>query len=74
MSHSIRDYFSTKDDFPDSKGSLSSQLPSRAIALANKEVTRVLQENGNSLKCQCGKYTFGSLGRLNPAHSLTFYV
>ena len=38
------------------KGALSSQLPSRAIALANKEVASVLQQNGNSVKRQRGSY------------------
>ena len=56
MSRAIQDYFSVKDGLPNPKGSLRSQLPSRDIALANKEVTRVLQENGSSVKCQRGKY------------------
>ena len=42
MPRSIHDYFSIKE------GTLSSQLPSQAIALANKGVAGVLQENSNS--------------------------
>ena len=38
MSRSIRDCFHLKDGVPDPRGSLSSQLPSQAIALANNEV------------------------------------
>lgn len=56
MSRSIRDYFSVRDGLPDPKGSLSSQVSSRAIALANKEVEKVLQEKGNSEKRKRGKY------------------
>ena len=52
MSGSIRDYFHVKDGHPDPRGSLSSQLPSQAIALANKEVERELRETGNSVKRQ----------------------
>ena len=42
MSGSIRDYFHVKGGLPDPRGSLTSQLPSQAIALANKEVERVI--------------------------------
>ena len=56
MSRSILDYLwiisRTRMVFP----ILSSQLPSRAIALANKEVVSALQQNGNSVKRQCGSY------------------
>ena len=52
MSGSILDYLSNKDGLLDSKGALSSQLPSRAIALAKKEVASVLQQNGNSINRQ----------------------
>ena len=37
---SIRSFFKPKDGLPDPKGSLSSSLPSKAIALANKEVEK----------------------------------
>ena len=47
MSRSIRDYFHIRDGLPDPRESLSSQLPSQAIALANKEVEKVLRESGN---------------------------
>ena len=40
MSRSIRDYFSVRDGLPDPNGSLSSQVSSRAIVLANKEVEK----------------------------------
>ena len=56
MSGSIRDYFNVKDGLSDPRGSLSSQFPSQAIALANKEVERELRETGNSVKRQRGKY------------------
>ena len=56
MSRSIRDYFHLKDGLPDPRGSLSSRLPSQAIALANKEVESVLRETGKSEKRQRGKY------------------
>ena len=38
MSRSILDYFLNKDGLPYPIEALSSQLPSRAIALANKDV------------------------------------
>ncbi len=38
---SIRSFFKPKDGLPDPKGSLSSSLPSKAIALANREVEKV---------------------------------
>ena len=56
MSHSILDYFSNKDGLPDPNGALSSGVPSRAIALANKEDASVLQQNDNSAKRQHGSY------------------
>jgi len=43
---SIRSYFKPKDGLPDPKGSLSSCLPSQAIALANKEVEKLASEKG----------------------------
>ena len=45
-----------KYSLPNLKGALSSQLPSRAIALASKEVASVFQQNGNSVKRQHGSY------------------
>ena len=57
MSRSILDYFSNKDGLPDPKGALShSFLLELCIALANKEVASVLQQNGNSVKRQRGSY------------------
>ena len=47
---SIRSYFKPKDGLPDPKGSLSSILPSQAIALANKEVEKVISEKGDTKK------------------------
>ena len=52
MSRSIRDYFPLNDGLPDPKDSLSSQLPPRAIALANKELEKVLQEKRQQQKTQ----------------------
>ena len=53
-------YFHIKDGVPDPRGSLSSQLPSQArhvhVALANKEVERVLRETGKSETRQRGNY------------------
>ena len=47
---SIRDYFKPKDGLPDPKGSLSRTLPSQAIALANKEVEKAIDEKGGTKK------------------------
>ena len=44
----ILSYFKPKDGLPDPKGSLSSILPSQAIALANKEVEKVISEKGDT--------------------------
>ena len=64
MSRSICDCFSIKGGLlHNPKGSWSSQLPSRAIALANKVVARALQVNGNSVKCQRGKIQPVTLSR-----------
>ena len=52
MSQSIRDYFPIRDGLPDPK---EFQVSSWAIALANKEVDKVLQEKSNE-KCKHGKY------------------
>ena len=41
---SMYNYFAVKDGLPDPKGSLSSQVSSRPIALANKEVKKELQK------------------------------
>ena len=40
---SIRSYFQPENGLPDPKGSLSCSLPSQAIALANKEVEKVIR-------------------------------
>ena len=58
-SRSIRDYFHVKDGLPDPRGSLSSELPSQAIARANEEVEKVLRhvrETGKGVKRHRGKY------------------
>ena len=47
---SILSYFKPKDGLSDPKGSLSSILPSQAIALANKEVEKVISEKGDTKK------------------------
>ena len=48
---SILSYFKPKDGLPDElEGSLSSILPSQAIALANKEVEKVISEKGDTKK------------------------
>ena len=46
MSRSIFDYFHLKNGHPDPR----SQLPSQALALANKGAKKVLREKGNSIK------------------------
>ena len=46
----IRRYFKPKDSLPDPKGSLSSQIPSQAIALANKEVEKIINKKGGTKK------------------------
>ena len=54
---SIRKYFKPKDGLPDPKGSLSCILPSQAIAVANKEVEKIMNEKGGTKKCgQYGRY------------------
>ena len=55
-SRSIRDYFHVKDGLPDPQVSLSSELPSQAIARANEEVEKVLRETGKEVKRHQGKY------------------
>ena len=47
---SIRRYFKSKDSLPDSKGSLSSKIPSQAIALVNKEVQKIIDKKGGTKK------------------------
>ena len=47
---SIRCYFKPKDSVPDPKGSLSSRIPSQAIALANKEVEKIINKKGGTKK------------------------
>ena len=48
---SILSYFKPKDGLPDElEGSLSSILPSQAIALVNKEVEKVISEKGDTKK------------------------
>ena len=47
---SLRQYFKSRDGLPDPKGSLSSRLPSLAIASANREVQKVLEKSQNPAK------------------------
>ena len=48
---SILSYFKPKDGLPDElEGSLSSILPSQAIAYSNKEVEKVISEKGDTKK------------------------
>ena len=47
---SIRSYFQPENGLPDPKGSLSCSLPSQAIALANKEVEKVIGRKKNQWK------------------------
>ena len=41
---SLRLYFQPRDGLPDANGSLTADVPSRAVASTNKEVSRVLSE------------------------------
>lgn len=54
---SILDYFTTQSSLPDSRGSLSQSLPSSAIAAANREVQRVIQEKRSKRRGPYRKYT-----------------
>ena len=56
--------FLEQDGLPNPNGALSSKLPSRSIALANKEAVSVLLQNGQSVKCLRGSY-------LQPVSELT---
>lgn len=47
---SLRQYFKARDGLPDPKGSLSSNLSSRAIATANKEVEAALKARSKGKK------------------------
>ena len=47
---SIRCYFKLKDSLYDSKGSLSSKIPSQAITLVNKEVEKIINKKGGTKK------------------------
>ena len=57
---SIRSFFKPKDGLPDPKGSLSSSLSSKAIALANKEVERAITSEKGKKR---GQYSLQSLYR-----------
>ncbi len=46
----LRRYFQPRYGLPDANGSLASVVPTRAIANANEEVTRVLNETITSKK------------------------
>ena len=54
---SLRRYFKPKGSLPDANGPLSTSVPPRAIASANREVTRVLKEMQTSLNKKRGVYT-----------------
>ena len=53
---SIMNYFRPSNGLPEPNGSLSLHVPSQAIALANKEVEKVLKEGSGVDKTKCGKY------------------
>ena len=53
---SIRNYFRPSNGLPEPNGSLSLHIPSQAIALANKEVEKVLNEDSEVDKTKHGKY------------------
>ena len=44
---SILSYFKSKDGLPDPMGPLSAAIPSQAIALANREVEKVISEEAS---------------------------
>lgn len=50
MSRSILSYFQTPNGVPNHRGPLSRTIPSSAIAAANKEVRRVIEESSKSKK------------------------
>ena len=51
---SLRKYFKAKDGLPSPSGSLSNIMTLRAVALANKEVGKVMGEAKKQKKC--GQY------------------
>ena len=52
---SIRSFFKPKDGLPDPKGSLSSSLSSKAIALVNKEVEKAITSEKGKKRSQYKK-------------------
>ena len=48
---SLRKYFKVKDGLPSPSGSLSNIMTLRAVALANKEVDKVMGEAKKQKKC-----------------------
>ena len=53
---SIRNYFRPSNRLPEPNGSISLHVPSQAIALANKEVEKVLKEGSGVDRTKRGKY------------------
>ena len=53
---SIGNYFRPSNGLPEPNGSLSLHTPLQAIALANKEVEKVLNEGSKVDKMKHGKY------------------
>ena len=52
---SILNYFKPRDELPDPKGSLSTSMSSAAIASANREVEKAMEDTNKSKKR--GPYT-----------------
>ena len=70
----IRSFFKPKDGLLDPKGSLSSTLPSKVIALANKEVENVVELPlaYQYFSSSCLPYFFIYMVAMNTANSFTF--
>ena len=66
---SIRQYLKLIDGLPDPKGSLSTTIPSAAIASANRE-DRHLAEFGGYTPRYCTAYRRGNLTHSKPSPSL----
>ena len=66
---SIRRYLKPIDGLPDPKGSLSTTIPSAAIASANRE-DRHLAEFGGHTPRDCTAYRRGNLSHSKPSPSL----
>ena len=53
---SILSFFKRKDGLPDPKGPLSTAISSQAIALANRDVEKVISEEASRRPNKRGKY------------------